>query len=522
MMPLVGIVSLTATVALAAASPQDRYAPPDPYEMNIRSLREAVRMPPAGGRSSGLLALIELEDPDLRPVFQSLVQRQDRPVMQADAVVGIATVDPKRTVDPFVLRQVSNVALRSEILKTLIGRGLLRPSEIDQILRWPDELLPEDRLFLVATLEREGAPWESSELATMLTSEVAEFRALAALLLLERGDSTAWDEFRPLIAEMPPSDRNALLSTLAPAIRAYRLEAAATQLLRIASDRSVDANVRAAIIGSSLELAPAAGLRALRQEVAEDRSTLNLSRYALLLLVTAEREGIDPEAFDDFGADAPSEVRTLIAAARCAHGGPDCADAFVAVLNLGVRPAAEWVMTRADAIAGEDPALAIRVMNHVLDLSVQARSPREPIMIMAVRAAERLVALDPEGLRARILDPATPSTVIEAIFVGLVDAANDREWVRATPDPDRIAARRASAAQLASSVRGRLPRRFDSMALVAIARAGAPLSQADIQQLGTIGAGGGRVDEPLQIQAAWFYLKALGRHREALARLSPE
>ena len=64
--------------------------------------------------------------------------------------------------------------------------------------------------------------------------------------------------------------------------------------------------------------------------------------------------------------------------------------------------------------------------------------------------------------------------------------------------------------------------RADSMVLMLIAKH-ADTSDDDLRrQLGTIAAGGGRVSELLQIQAAWLYLKHSGSLEQALGRLFSE
>jgi len=519
-MPPCGAVGLLLLSALVAA-PQERYARPDPYESSIRTLREAARLPSGAARSPALLALIALEDPDLRPLFQSLVQHPDRPVMQADAIVGIASADPNGTIDAFTLRQITDKELRSEVLKTLIGRGLIKPAEINQILRWPDGLLPEDSLFLVATLEREGAPWQPADLDPVAETTVAELRALRAILLLEKGDAKSWESLRQDIALMPKEDRNALLAALAPAVRSYRLEQSIGPLLRLAADRDIDPNVRAAVVGSALDLDAKAGMDVLRQEVDEDRSQPNLLRYCLLALVVSEKPGVDPELFKIFEGSGSKELDALAAAGVCSKGGAGCADAFKRVIDLGFRPAAEWCIQRASELSDTDPDLSRAVMNHVLDLAAQARDPRETIVLLAVKAAEELILLDPDSLRERLLNSPVPVPIIEAISLAMVDAAKPMSSRSDRSDP-RADARREAAATLATSVRSKLARRYDSMALVAMARAGRPLSAQDLEQLGAIASGGGRVDEGIQVQAAWLYLKAHGRHQEAIARISPE
>jgi hypothetical protein len=69
-------------------------------------------------------------------------------------------------------------------------------------------------------------------------------------------------------------------------------------------------------------------------------------------------------------------------------------------------------------------------------------------------------------------------------------------------------------------VRGKLSQRGDSMALVAIARTAPELNPSELRELGRIGGGGGRVDEPIQMQAAWLYLKHAKKLAEAMPRLT--
>jgi hypothetical protein len=60
----------------------------------------------------------------------------------------------------------------------------------------------------------------------------------------------------------------------------------------------------------------------------------------------------------------------------------------------------------------------------------------------------------------------------------------------------------------------------DSLALLLVARHSATLNDQQKQQLGLIAAGGGRVSEILQVQAAWLYLKRTGQVDRALAAVA--
>jgi hypothetical protein len=77
------------------------------------------------------------------------------------------------------------------------------------------------------------------------------------------------------------------------------------------------------------------------------------------------------------------------------------------------------------------------------------------------------------------------------------------------------------AAKFARMVRGKLAQRGESMALVTIAKASPTLSPAELVELGRIGGGGGRVEEPIQMQAAWLFLKQSNKVAQATPKLTP-
>ena len=53
-----------------------------------------------------------------------------------------------------------------------------------------------------------------------------------------------------------------------------------------------------------------------------------------------------------------------------------------------------------------------------------------------------------------------------------------------------------------------------------LARAGAPLTDADMSALGRAAAGGGDLDDGRRIQSAWFYDRRLGVDKDAIRALA--
>jgi hypothetical protein len=141
------------------------------------------------------------------------------------------------------------------------------------------------------------------------------------------------------------------------------------------------------------------------------------------------------------------------------------------------------------------------VLAAVMDLvSRENRGNLPPgISDLAIEACSRLVTDDPAGLERRLLEAEQDQALQELILYGLFTAG--------TPE----------AAAIAAKVRGKASRTGDSLALLLVARHANSLPEADLKQLALIVAGGGRVEDPLETQAAWLYAKLAGRGPEAIA-----
>jgi hypothetical protein len=64
-----------------------------------------------------------------------------------------------------------------------------------------------------------------------------------------------------------------------------------------------------------------------------------------------------------------------------------------------------------------------------------------------------------------------------------------------------------------------MPRAAEGLAVLTLARAGAPLNDADVDVLGRAAGGGGDLDGPRALQAAWYYTCANRKAEELIGRL---
>jgi hypothetical protein len=151
------------------------------------------------------------------------------------------------------------------------------------------------------------------------------------------------------------------------------------------------------------------------------------------------------------------------------------------------------------------PELAKKVLFHLLNRRAQAKGIRNEEQISTLLAVQQLLRMPQaheELLSITLQNLNNNLELVETIMSVVADSSNE------------------DAAKFARSIRTKLPRHGDSLALLALAKASTPLTAAEVQELGSIASGGGKVDESSQIQAAWLYLKYSKRENDAIAQLT--
>ncbi len=114
-------------------------------------------------------------------------------------------------------------------------------------------------------------------------------------------------------------------------------------------------------------------------------------------------------------------------------------------------------------------------------------------------ATSRLFEIDPETVTQLLAQVPDDSLTQQAMLLGLLES------------------RSAAAGDAARGVKRIGFSQADSVALILIAKHAQPPSPEELQQLGVIASGGGRVSEGLRAQAAWLYLKHTSKIEQALA-----
>jgi hypothetical protein len=427
-------------------------------------------------------------------VFEGLLESPDPP-LRIDGFLGLAELDAQRGADPERLRKLGDPALRTVVITECLGLGLLKPDGIRTMLGW-DDLTPYDRTLLVSELNRLGQSWELDMLRDAPAATLADVQGLAALLALQKGDDAKWQAFLSRLPEASASDRIDLVARLADASRHYGFTAAAGPLLDL-TRQSRDRD-RIAAIAAALRLVPSSGRGSLLELARSDRSTRNLVQCGLLMLA-AER-AMQPEDFETIrnGEGLPDTIAE--AGARLLTPGADPSEAMATLMTSVNRTVSEWAVRQAGKLEG---VARRRVLLQAIDRLDALDQPSMHDKLIAAIAAGQLFGSDPAELLTRATREGGKTEVPEVIIAAMCDAN--------TPE----------AAAFARMVRGKLAQRGESMALVTLAKASPTLNANELQELGRVAGGGGRVDEPVAMQAAWLYLRHANRLAQATPRLKP-
>lgn len=483
-----------ALLCIAALSVPAQAQRVDPADAVTLALRNAVTFNPNGTQHVRLVALRALKDPAMQPMFEALLKADEAP-LRLDGLFGLAELAGERGADPESIRAIGDPGVRTIAITECLGLGVLKPEGIRAILSWTD-LPAYDRALLVAELNRQHAPWEVTLLGDAPTSGTAEVSALAAMLALERGDDGPWKAVTAKLAQLDAADRTDLLRRLADASRHYELAKAVGPLLEATKD-SQGAD-RLAAIASALAWDKPRGREALLAMVQADRSPPNLTQCGLLMLAGGDTFKAEDFALLQGSAGIAQTIGAAGAAVRA--GSADVAPALGRLISAGNRPAAEWALREAARLPADTRR---EILLRTIDRLENLEQPSMQDQLLAALAARELIPTDAAELVKRVTRQGGRPEIPEAIVTAMCDMG--------TPE----------AATFARMVRGRMAQRGESMALVSIAKTADTLTPAEQLELARIGGGGGRVEEPIQMQAAWLYLRHAKKLSKALPQLTP-
>lgn len=477
---------LAALITIFAATPagfaqSERYGPVDSTDASVSVLRRSI-----GGQGNPA----------------NLTMFAERGLEGSDAVLHAAVGGPSPEMR---VRAVIELARRGEPIQPLISRlettdqrgaavvGLLSNDLLDAataaslvpVLEAPD-------IASVMAIGVAGLPGDTERLRRIVADEDATSltRGLAAATL-EHRSIEAIDDWKTTIMGSRASERDRVMFELVAILDLLGYRETVLAFLPDVVDRPANDALRAAVVESSLELAPEAGIKAWQALLDACENDMRTPPIGMLL-VHSERN-----APRDAAVRFPTGDRLSKAVADLVMAAPEDRPAVaVTAIELGHRPTMAW------AISNPDARLDRRVLEALLDRSL--RTPGTGLGELALQAAEVLAGVDPALIGSRIeawIDAGGDNDLaVEILFRGLM----------AAPGPEAVA--------VAQPHLDAPDRTIRSLALLVLARSGV-LDETQRRRLGRAAAGGGGLPPDLRPLAAWLYLDATGDLETSIPRI---
>ncbi len=489
---LPSIIALTLTASVFGSHGSDH------SEAALRQLHRATKIQKDNSHLLSLAALRALRDPDLRPFFHQFSQHPHWAV-QVHAVLGLAELDDEKTIDPWLVQQISPTA-REHVIAQGLDDGLFRIEQIETLLKWPLlEISP--RLLLLADLQL-LTEIKNTEMLKELSNNTDLTVAMFAALLSE--DEKSISDTTTNLRRATRTDRSKSLQRTFQLIRQYKPKSTSVWLQNLLENNSVSLTdqERYWALYTLLWIDQTAGLKVWDRAFSTEPDRGNQVKYLLLLL----EAGIAPTAdhvkrlqidLDD------SLLGLMVRAAMVNKNQSEVAtedlQALVELVQKGHRSSTEW---------------AFRVaMNHLTDehakqfyasLSVIPESPSPRRIDVAIKSFIFLIDIAPEKAWEILQNSKDDSAQQELLLLAMLQIPNE-DTIKEAAKIRRIGLNKA-----------------DIMTLLLIARSSTPLQENDQEHLGIIAAGGGHLSQGLETQAAWLYLKRMGLADKALAAVRPK
>ncbi len=466
----------------------------DSLSASIGQLEMAVTPQRGGDHLNLLFALRQLQAPAMRPLFYKLVQHEEWAV-QVHAVLGLAALSESKQIDPWLVRQM-NPNGHDALIANALDLGMLDPEQMRELIRH-DELGPMPRLLVLSELVSLDEQASAEQLQKLCDHADLHVSALAAAALVQTGDESKFSAVRQRLASMSNRERQLHLQWLFEAIRQYEFTALLPWIKQTLNDETLDEPVQFAAVFALAELGDSDVMGFWSESLGAKPRHVQLIRYALILLVCADEVPLD--AFDQLPADDVL-LQQIAATGRAIRSQRNQVLELKNLLDLEHRKSTDLAMPH---IKNLSDTQAADIYGHLIDRLARTEAQNAETIAVGVRATGELMKIDPILVLNRLKTAEDDSIHQQAILLGLMDVHDE------------------SVGEAASTIRRIGAGRADSLALLLMAKNLPTLEVEQINRLGMIASGGGRVSAVLQTQAAWLYVQHTGNVEKALGRLFP-
>lgn len=467
-------------------------------------LTQSTQVDRRGTHNLLLKAIRHLNDPDTRPLFESLANA-DHPGLKIHGILGLAEVSPERRVNLSQIAQVEDPLVQSTIITAAMDADLLDHDQARQMLKW-DGLADEVKVLVAIRLVEAGNFKDTATLHNALSgAKKLGGSALAAMLLMQLDDPAGLQHLRSVVDASEDSQRDTVRVMLLQTALKHEFSRVAPWALEIAKNPDTDPVLSLLAMRTALRFGEP-GATDLWQMRFEEAAKSPASRIRLALTALHLAPWLEPGLFEVISQDDDPMLQGIGEAGfQIATGSDTAGDAAAALLEFGHPMINAWALSYATDHASDFDAQII-LLGLILAYEHSPQRGKARRLDEAVQAAEALYERSPDAavklLRPMLTDTATDKLLTQAILLGLIRSREPGAW------------------DVVAGLEGQL-NSIDAqgLALLLCARTDQPMQAEQMKNLSMFARGGGRLEDSLRIQAAWLYLKRIGRTQEALDRV---
>lgn len=474
----------------SGALAQGNYLQTDPYQSSVAAITRGIQVRRDGSNHNILLALRQMKDPRMRPLFQSMFA-SDEPSLRIDALLALAELD-EEAVDPFLLQQLPQkerqLALMAAISLELIDEGVVLG-----IKNFPDLNDAEKTMIIIMSM-RLDMDFDQALIDELLESKVATTRLIAAVLLSDQtGETSQLEEETAHYNELPLSERIFVVSALIDIASWHPMPSSLALLRQAANNQELSRSLRLAAVDSAMGCECENGIILWQEATRLAQSSGDRSRLG----VAAIERGISTEKWDGISDERQLNQKIATAGASL-HTGAGCFEAARELLKIRHPLSVQAGLALAEHAGDPQVAEAIRLLvitEGIKDVRIQ------PVVGRVVREFGKTSPEELETIVWQISKMQDRAMLAEILLTAVLEENPDQAQTFASAfekHPDRTAR---------------------SLSVLIKARGEAPLDQATKDELAIIATGGGRVNKQVRAIAAWLWLSHNDKTEQAMSEI---
>ena len=469
---------------------QGDYISTDPYDASVAAISRGIQVRRDGSNHNILLALRQLKDDRLRPLFQSMFA-SDEPTLRIDALLALAELN-ESSIDGFLLQQLEP---RERLLALMAAISLERYDEtlVRSILNFPQISDVEKTMVIIMGIRLE-MELNRVLLDELLSSSDPATRLIAAVLLNDvTGDSSNLELELENYAKRPLSERILTSSALIDVASWHPMPGSLALLRMVANDEGLSRSLRLAAIDAALGCECEHGITLWSEATKLAKSSGDRSRLG----VAAIERGLKTPDWSGISDERQLNQRLALAGASLVDGS-DLSDKVAQLMKIKHPLALQAVLASAEQTPNRDEAVEIWLM--VLRDSLN--DPR--LQPVAGRILKNFDAEYPEEIE-KIIEEASAlesRVILGEVLLTAILESNPPQAIR-----------------YAEFFADHQDRTLRSLAMLVKAQAAPQLTKEEMQELSLIASGGGRINKQTRAIAGWLWLSHNDKTEQAMMEI---